>query len=279
VNNSEANFAGNKRVDDPESVPVRHAATVMIVDDRPDLHVLMVQRTPHAVFGPSAWVFPGGRVDVEDADQLDHLTTGLTAADASAMLELDKNVDGRAWWFAGLRETAEEAGLVLGAPGVAPTVIDEVRDAVHADIGSFAAALTKADVRLDLAAMHEVARFITPLGPPRRYDTRFFLAQAPHGQTAQHDAEEIVQHRWLRPHDAIAAFDAGEFPLMSVTHRMLVSLARYPTVEPAMTVAGAHRPNQRVRVIDPDGQYLVVLPGDPGYETAELEIETGWIRI
>lgn len=279
MNNSEASFAHNQRVDDPESVPVRNAATVMIIDDRPDLHVLMVQRTSRAVFGPSAWVFPGGRVDIEDADQLDQVTTGLSAADASTMLQLDADVDGRAWWFAGLRETAEEAGLVLGAPGVGPKVIEELRESVHADIGSFAAALASASVQLDLAAMHEVARFITPLGPPRRYDTRFFLAAAPDGQIAQHDEEEVVQHRWLRPQDALAAFDAGEFPLMSVTHRMLTTLARYANVETALAAAAEHRPNQRVRVIDPDGDYLVVLPGDPGYDDAELEIETGWIRI
>ena len=106
-------FSSNQRVEDPEAVPIRHAATVLIVDERPDLQVLMVQRTSRAAFAASAWVFPGGRVDPEDADHLDAVTTGLDDDAASTILEVDGN--GRAWWFAGLRETVEEAGLLLGA--------------------------------------------------------------------------------------------------------------------------------------------------------------------
>lgn len=249
----------------------------MIVDDQPDLHVLLVQRTSRAVFGPSAWVFPGGRVDPADAENLDHVTYGLTDAEASSILEIERS--GRAWWFAGLRETLEEAGLLLGATNAPATAIDRTRDAVHADAGTFVDALTAEQLRLDLSCMTEVARFVTPLGPPRRFDTRFFLAMAPPGQVARHDEEEVVEHRWIRPADAIEAFRRDELPLMSVTHRMLACLARYPMVADAMTVAAKYRPAQRVRVNDPDGAYEVVLPGEPGYETAEIEIEHGWVRI
>ncbi len=272
-----AKFSSNQRVDDPEAVPIRHAATVLIVDDRPDLQVLMVQRTSRAVFAASAWVFPGGRVDPEDATHLDTVTTGLDDATASAMLEVDRN--GRAWWFAGLRETVEEAGLLLGAGEAAPQVIDEIRQAVHADAAVFADTLRDHGLQLNLSDMHEAARFVTPVGPPRRFDTRFFVAAAPPNQTASHDEEEVVEHRWIAPAEAIELFRNDEFPLMSVTHRMLACLARYDSVADLMAVAQDHPPTHRVRVIDPDGEYHVVLPGDPGYETAELEIEHGWVRI
>ena len=73
-----SNYAHNASVEDADQVPIRHAATVMIVADRPSLNVLMVQRTSRAVFGPSAWVFPGGRVDPDDAaDQAIRLETLL----------------------------------------------------------------------------------------------------------------------------------------------------------------------------------------------------------
>lgn len=270
-------FSSNQPVDDPESVPIRHAATVMIVDDRPDLEVLMVQRTSRAVFGASAWVFPGGRVDPEDADQLDVVTHGLDDSAASAMLDVPAN--GRAWWFAGLRETVEEAGLLLGAGHAADDTIASIREAVHADAAVFADSLRAHDVRLDLSAMHEVARFITPVGPPRRFDTRFFVASAPQGQIARHDEEEVVQHCWIKPSDAIERWRTDDFPLMSVTHRMLACLARYGSTEHLLDAAAERRDSQRVRVNDPDGAYEVVLPGEPGYETAELEIEHGWVRI
>lgn len=270
-------YSHNTTVDDPEAVPIRHAATVMIVDERPELHVLMVQRTSRAVFGPSAWVFPGGRVDPDDAVDLDSIVHGLDDVEASQMLEVD--VNGRAWWFAGLRETLEEAGLLLGAGGAAADAIDRTRTAVHDDAGRFATALVENELSLDLSQMHEVARFITPLGPPRRFDTRFFVAAAPENQIASHDEEEVVQHTWVRPADAIEAWRNDDFPLMSVTHRMLACLARYESVDALIDVAGARRDAARVRVNDPDGAYEVVLPGEPGYETAEVEIEHGWVRI
>lgn len=249
----------------------------MIVDDRPKLQVLLVQRTSRAVFGPSAWVFPGGRVDPDDAADLSHVVHGLSDTEASAMIDVPKN--GRAWWVAGLRETLEEAGLLLGAGDTAIDVIERTRDAVHADAGVFVTALAENGVSLDLAAMSEVARFITPLGPPRRFDTRFFVARAPAGQTARHDEEEVVEHRWIEPAEAIERFRNDELPMMSVTHRMISCLARYGTVEELVAAANERRPEQRVRVNDPDGAYEVVLPGEPGYETADVEIEHGWVRI
>lgn len=272
-----SNYAHNAPVEDPESVPIRHAATVMIVDERPELEVLMVQRTSRAVFGPSAWVFPGGRVDPDDAADLTHVLHGVEADSASAMLDVPTN--GRAWWFAGLRETVEEAGLVLGAGDASLETIERVRDAVHADAGVFADALADAGLSLDVSEINEVARFITPLGPPRRFDTRFFVAAAPAGQSARHDEEEVVQHVWIKPGDAIERFRNDDFPMMSVTHRMLACLARYDSVSELIAVGSERRPQQRVRVNDPDGVYEVVLPGEPGYETAEVEIEHGWIRI
>ena len=237
----------------------------------------MVQRTSRAVFGPSAWVFPGGRVDPDDAADISGVVTGLSDEDASAMLDVEAN--GRAWWFAGLRETVEEAGLVLGAGDAPLDAIERTRDAVHADVGLFATALADNGLMLDISQMHEVARFVTPLGPPRRFDTRFFVAHAPANQVARHDEEEVVQHVWIEPAAAIERFRDDEFPMMSVTHRMLACLARYDSVHELMQAAAERRPDQRVRVNDPDGAYEVVLPGEPGYDTAEVEIEHGWVRI
>jgi 8-oxo-dGTP pyrophosphatase MutT (NUDIX family) len=272
-----SSYAHHASVDDPEQVPIRHAATVMIVADRPQLEVLMVQRTSRAVFGPSAWVFPGGRVDPDDAADLSHVVHGLSDHEASTMLDVPAN--GRAWWVAGLRETLEEAGLLLGAGAAALEVIEKTRDAVHGDAGVFVDALTQHGLSLDLSEINEVARFVTPVGPPRRFDTRFFVASAPAEQTARHDEEEVVQHTWIEPQAAIEKFRRDEFPMMSVTHRMLACLARYPRVTELAEAAAERRPKQRIRVNDPDGAYEVVLPGEPGYDTAEVEIEHGWVRI
>ena len=192
---------------------------------------------------------------------------------------LDVPANGRAWWVAGLRETLEEAGLLLGVGQVSLPLIERTRDAVHADAGVFVDSLAANGLSLDLSEMAEAARFVTPVGPPRRFDTRFFVAAAPADQIAKHDEEEVVQHVWIEPGEAIAQHRNDTFPMMSVTHRMLACLARYETVADVMAVAKERKPIQRVRVNDPDGAYDVVLPGEPGYETADLEIEHGWIRI
>jgi 8-oxo-dGTP pyrophosphatase MutT (NUDIX family) len=265
--------------DDPTSVPIRDATTVMIVRDEPRFEVLMVQRTSKVAFGASAWVFPGGRVDPEDAIGADGAVTGLDDIAASSMLGVESG--GLAWWVAGVRETVEEAGLLLVDNSSAPTVesIQAVRDAVHRDSGLLLPALREHRLRVDLTDVHEVARFITPQGPPRRFDTRFLLARAPVGQEVSPDEGEVVAARWVRPGDAIDLWRADEFPMMSVTHRMLACLRRYESVAEILETARQRPPTRRVRVDDPDGQYRVLLPEDPGYADADLEIEHGWVRL
>lgn len=272
-------YAHQPSVDNAETVEIRHAATVMILADRPEVEVLMVRRTSRAAFAPSAWVFPGGRVDPDDvlAPDVSHVLHGLDDAAASAALGVSGN--GRAWWLAGLRETLEESGLLIGAGDALTDAVDAIRTAVHDDAGALVSALVDNDVRLDLNELVDVGQFITPVGPPRRFDARFFVALAPTDQEASHDEEEVVEHRWIRPADAIVQWRAGDFPIMSVTHRMLACLARYESSAEVMAVARQRGPEQRVRVNDPDGEYEVLLPGEPGYETAEVEIEHGWVRI
>jgi 8-oxo-dGTP pyrophosphatase MutT (NUDIX family) len=265
--------------DDPTKVPVRDAATVMIVRDKPRFEVLMVQRTSKVAFGASAWVFPGGRVDPEDAIGVDGAVIGLDDVAASSMLGVESG--GLAWWVAGVRETIEEAGLLLVDNGSAPSVesIRAVREAVHRDSALLLPALREHGLRVDLADVHEVARFITPEGPPRRFDTRFLLAQAPVDQDVSPDEGEVVAARWVEPGKAIDLWRADQFPMMSVTHRMLACLRRYESVTEILDTARQRPPTRRVRVDDPDGEYHVLLPEDAGYDDADLEIEHGWVRL
>ena len=97
--------------------PIRSAATVMLLPDPPDLHVFMLERTPRAVFGPGATVFPGGAVDPGDAD-LAGAVVGLD--DAAASAEHGLATGGLAFRVAAVRECFEEAGILL-ARDAAPT--------------------------------------------------------------------------------------------------------------------------------------------------------------
>ncbi len=263
---------------DASAVEVRPAATVMLIDDRPDLHVLLVHRTARAVFAPDSWVFPGGRVDPEDhlAD-FDRLCRGLSDARASEILGVERG--GLAWWIAACRETLEEAGVLLASSPVGPEVVAQLRQRVCEDETVFADLLLEHDIALDVTAIEEVARFITPPGPPRRFDARFLVALAPPDQEPSHDAGEIVNWEWVRPQDALDRWSGGEIEMMSPTVRMVACLARFETAEAVMDIARRRLAYQRVRVDDPEGAYRVLLPGEPGYETADLEVESGWIRL
>jgi len=268
---------------DPGEVPVQPAATVMLVDDRPDLHVLLVHRTAKVVFAPDSWVFPGGRVDPEDhIDDVDRLITGLTDTEASSILGVNRG--GLAWWLAACRETLEEAGILLAADAVIDGadeahMIARMRAELAADESVFGDLLLAEGIVLDATLVEEVARFITPPGPARRFDARFFIAQAPAGQEPSHDEGEIVNWDWIRPSDALTRWADGDMAMMSPTVRMVACLARYRSANEAMAVARRRLAYQRVRVADPAGEYRVLLPGEPGYEEADLEVESGWVRL
>lgn len=272
-----ASFFKNDQIEGAEDVPVRDAATVMIVRDAPEFEVLLVQRASKLAFAANAWVFPGGRVDRDDADDAERVGVNLTDADASAALQIESG--GLAWWFAAIRETLEEVGMLLGTPSIDVAMLPDLRAALDDDSEAFTDLLVGHDISLDLSTLHAVARFVTPVGPARRFDTRFFLAAAPAQQDAHPDESEIMAHRWVTPAQAMAEWRAGELTMMAVTHRMLSCLDRFPSAAAAVARAAEQAEPARLRVDDPDGEYIVYLPSDPGYATAEVEVEHGSIRL
>ncbi len=151
-------------------VPPRDAATLIIIDrSGPAPKVLLGRRHDAHKFMPGKFVFPGGAV--ESHDQLMSAASELDPQ-AAAHLEAD-GVDGgdaRALALAAIRETFEETGLMLGAR----------RDSAPKSPGGLWSAFAQARVHPDLAALHYVARAITPPGRPKRFDTRFFAADAAH---------------------------------------------------------------------------------------------------
>ncbi len=153
----------------PVETPIRDAATVLLVrrGGSGGPSILMGQRGAGAVFMPNKYVFPGGAVDATDAEV--PLASALAAA-CAARLALDAGPGLAAALAAGaIRELWEETGLLLGAPGTWPgTAPAGWQD--FAATGHLPAA----------APLTFVFRAITPPGRPRRFDARFFLADAAH---------------------------------------------------------------------------------------------------
>lgn len=224
------------------AVPTRDGATVMLVRDgdhpaRP-LEVFMLRRHPRTAFG-SVHVFPGGVVDASDhAGDLDALCPGLTDADASAHLGMPSG--GRAFWVAAVRESFEEAGVLLARRADGQPVrfdhhpdvqarFEAHRRAVHAGTRSLLEVLLAEELVLEVDQVRYFSHWITPEGEPKRFDTRFFLARAPAGQAYLHDDDELIGSEWIRPADALARHRVGDFAMIGPTIRSLVDIGRFAT--------------------------------------------------
>lgn len=276
---------------DPAAVAIRNAATVLILDERPDLHVLMLKRNARSVFVGDMWVFPGGAVDEHDATaEADALVAGRTDPECSAQLELDGG--GIAYWVAVLRETFEEAGVLIARhPGTGELIdfrdpeierrFDAHREVVNSTESAFIDIVGSEGLALDGANVHYVARWVTPMGPPRRYDTRFFVTAMPEGQVPLHDDDEAVHHEWVRAADALEANIAGDMVMMTPTVSMLQRLASFSSAEQALAAGAASSPadDEYIRIrYNVEGPDRITYVGDPDYDDADAVAEFGMLR-
>jgi 8-oxo-dGTP pyrophosphatase MutT (NUDIX family) len=235
------------------SVPVRDAATVMLVRDGANgLEVFMVRRSLGLVFAGGAHVFPGGAVD--DGDRgMEAWSVGRTDSEASAALGLARG--GLAFWVAAVRECFEEAGYLLARTSDGDLVplddpltaerFSEHRRAIAVGERTLADVCSAEDLRLAVDGMHYVSRWITPEGAPRRFDTRFFVCVAPDRQTPLHDARETIAHEWVRPADILDRHRQGAVDLMVPTQRSLQWLAGERSVDEVLEGAATSGPEGR----------------------------------
>jgi 8-oxo-dGTP pyrophosphatase MutT (NUDIX family) len=261
-----------------EPLTPRPAATVMVVRDAAGgFEVLMLQRNLNSDFVGGAYVFPGGGIDAADAstDAEAHVT-GHDDASASARLGLPSG--GLAYYVACVRELFEEAGvlLALDASGAPVSLADEQtrqryaahRRAVNAHEVPFLDVVRAESLVLDLRSLEYAAHWVTPVGPPRRYDTRFFVAKCPRDQIAAHDQGETIADEWVRPSDALERQRRGELEMIFPTIKNLESIAALTDVESVLAAARARVAIPRIepRLVQRDGGIVVVVPGDHEYD-------------
>ena len=235
--------------------PPLPSTTVLLVRDGADgLEVLMVVRNARSHFA-SALVFPGGVIEAEDADD-----AWLALIDGAEDLDAVE----RARRIAGFRELYEETGvLLLDAP--------ERRPKTQGAAASFLEIVRQSGGRLDLAAMAPFAHWVTPEGPPKRFDTHFRLCWRTTEMTAISDGGETVAAEWLRPADAIALGAAGERNLLFPTRCQLDLLAQAASVEAAVAAARVRRIVPVTPTFDrrPEGTFLSI-PPETGYPVREF---------
>lgn len=253
------------------TTPVREAATVMIVRDAPDLHVFMLRRNLNSDFVGGAYVFPGGGVDEHDrAAAVIDRSNGLDDVTASRLLGVERG--GLGFWVGAVRESFEEAGVLFArrADGraVRAGALDADRVAVAARDLAFGDLLEREDLVLDLGALHVFSHWITPNGMPRRYDTWFFVAQAPEGEYS-HDDTETIASTWIQPSDALERALRQELEIIFPTQKNLEAIARFTRADELLAVAGTSTIEAvQPRIVNDANGVRIMLPGDPGYDSA-----------
>jgi 8-oxo-dGTP pyrophosphatase MutT (NUDIX family) len=266
------------------AVPVKQpvvpapAATLVLLRDRPagGFDVLLMQRHHKSKFAAGDFVFPGGKVEVDDnPDDAVRWCAGLDLAGAARTLGLEHApATALGYWIGAIRETFEEAGVLLatcadGRPVALPAArVADYRRAVQADNRAFWAMIRDEKLRLATDRLVYFAHWITPDGLPLRFDTRFFAAPMPLGQDAVGDDHEMVSLRWLAPREALDAHARGELSLRNPTVRNLMLFdGSASTAEALGRLRGRRVQTIRPKVVvDASGARRVFNPGDPGYD-------------
>jgi 8-oxo-dGTP pyrophosphatase MutT (NUDIX family) len=246
--------------------------------------VFMLQRTLSAAFARGQFVFPGGKVDDADhGEAFEPICDGLDDAAASARMGLARG--GLAWLVAAIRECFEEAGILLARPVDGtdvvrfddPEVADRfnvARHAIHDASLSLVDLCTTERLLLLTDRIHLVDHWVTPIGEQRRFDTRFFVAEAPVAQEPLHDDKETIASLWVGPADALRLWRAGELQMFPPTVASLEFLDRHPTVADAIAAARAVGVPPVVVpriVLDVDGRVSGIRrPGDEGFDATPV---------
>jgi 8-oxo-dGTP pyrophosphatase MutT (NUDIX family) len=253
-----------------------------LVRDHPinGLEVFMLQRTLAAVFAKGMYVFPGGRVDANDnEDQLEAICDGLDDEEASALLGIPNG--GLSYWVAAIRECFEEAGVLLARPtnsnelvrfdtdSVLQNRFSVARHAIHDSNMSLVELCATENLRLVTNNIHYVSHWITPLGEPRRFDTRFFIARAPEAQEPLHDDNETIASLWVSPIEALERHARGDLAMISPTTSNLQFLAPHGTTTDALNAAkkiGTPTAILPKLKTDAEGKVIgITMPGDADY--------------
>ena len=230
----------------------RPAATVMFVRDAPaGVEVFMLRRVASMAFAPRMMAFPGGGVDVRDADP--RLPwAGPSPREWAGRLNTDE-ATARELVAAAVREVFEECGVLLAGPSAESVIADVSSAAWHEQrqllldrSRSLSEVLIAHELvlRSDLLAYR--SHWITPEFEPRRYDTRFFTAQVPAGQRADDRSTEADVAGWMLALDVLRARERGEAMMLPPTlvsveeiaaaESASVFLAEQPPVAPVMPV-------------------------------------------
>ena len=222
-----------------EPVATRPAATVLLLRDVPDgggLEVLMTRRSATASFAPGAYVFPGGGIDALDAAPATH-----AAADRRPT-QSDQHLTQA---IAAIRESFEELGVLLArhAEGPRQGQMADAQDIAAIDRHQpFVAQCAARGLRLAADSVYLLAHWTADRDLARRFEVPFLVARMPEGQEPVADETEQFEPVWVRPADALARHEAGQFFMIYPTIRTLQRLAKFDATQAVLDAVAHEQP-------------------------------------
>ncbi|MEN9625344.1 MAG: hypothetical protein RJB17_2139 [Pseudomonadota bacterium] len=264
--------------------PLDSASVVLLRDSAQGLQVLLLRRHQASSVLGGAHVFPGGKLDPADQDPSVLARLSEDAATLHQRLaEPDLGAERAAGLFvAAIREAFEECGILLGqalpttsANPMAPSAANDVQALQNALASgqSWAEAFQSLSLRLATDALVPWTRWITPRQASvthKRFDTRFFMARVPEGQTAAHDNFEATETLWTTPREALIRYWDHQIELAPPQIMGLVQLARHTHTQSALTEAQSRRPPVvEPEPFDQDGIRTICYPGDPRHSVQQ----------
>lgn len=261
----------------PAGEKPKQAATVILVrpSDDNELEILLACRHSGQSFMAGAFVFPGGQLEQADysEDILPHL---LVSADfhPQALLQDDTLAphEARSFFVAAIRETFEEAGILLGGDESGNFInfncnktsarFTSYRNAINSSNFTFNEVVRKEKIFLYPEALIPYSHWITPQSTAKRFDTRFFLACLPQNQHPVSDSAELTELMWITPQNALRMQLSKEIRLMPPTLKTIIELAQFSGIDDLIATA-------KNRIIYPilpqEFEKGVKLPHDPEY--------------
>jgi 8-oxo-dGTP pyrophosphatase MutT (NUDIX family) len=255
-------------------IEIRPASTLILmrstdrVVDNVEFEVFMLRRNLNSDFVGGAFVFPGGGVLADDFDEKilkRCINFSAEINDSKFKLERGGSIG---YFVAAIRETFEEAGILVGLAEHNNNIdFDEYRSRLNSKEIKFSEFLESEDIYLDLSTVYYFSHWTTPVGPPRRYSTRFFVSAIDPKFELSHDNGETIEAKWINPKLALNLYEKGEFEIIFPTARNLEKLVVYKTrTEVVENVSKYDNILETVPRITADGDEIkILIPGDEGY--------------
>jgi 8-oxo-dGTP pyrophosphatase MutT (NUDIX family) len=225
----------------------KDAATVILVRLSKDSgwEIFLARRHQKQSFMAGAYVFPGGQLEETDNDpQIENYIETTNVFDPCRLLQ-DNNLPiekARGLFIAAIRETFEEAGILLGGKTTGNFIsfydknvlkrFNDYRRELNASQITLAEIIRKEKILLFPDTLIPYAHWITPEFEKMRFNTRFFLAKLPPCQTPVADAVELTESFWVTPQKALEMQQRGQkILLMPPTLKTIEELAAFKDMD------------------------------------------------